>query len=75
MKEKIYTAAAIVVSILRAIIGFAVMIPTVVICAVLDRFSAKLLINVGYDRDDLEDIREGVAYELDSAYRKYSNFS
>ena len=75
MKEKIYAAAAIIVIIIRSVIGFAVMVPTVVICAVLDRFTAKWLINAGYDRDDLEDARECVAHDLDYMYRKYSNFS
>ena len=51
MKEKLYTIAAIAVSITRQVIAFAVMIPAVVICAVLDRFTAKLLINAGYDLD------------------------
>ena len=74
MKEKLYTVAGITVSILRAVLGL-LTIPAVVICAVLDRFSAKLLINAGYDRDDLEDARDGVAHDLNSIYRKYSNFS
>ena len=75
MKEKFYIAAAIAVSILRAVIGFAVAIPAVVICAVMDKFAAKLLINVDYDRGDLEVTREAVACDLSSTYRKYSDFS
>ena len=75
MKEKIYTAAAIAVSIIRAVIGFAVAIPAVAICAILDKFAAKLWINVDYDRDDLEVAREAVACDLCSMYRKYSDFS
>ena len=74
MKEKIYTIAAIAVAIIRTVIGAAATV-AVVICAVLDRFSAKLLISAGYDRDSIEDTRGDVAHELYSVYRKYSNFS
>ena len=73
MKEKLYTIADIPVSIIRAVIGFAVAIPAVVICAMLDRLSTKLLINAGYDPDCLKDTRNSVAYELCSLYCRYSN--
>ena len=75
MKETFYYVAVIAVSIIRAVIGFAVLIPAVVICSVLDRFTAKLMINAGYDRDNLEGIREAAAVALGSMYRKLSNFS
>ena len=72
MKTDMYTAIATALSLVRLIIAFAVMTPSVIICAIIDRLTVKALINAEYDKDDLENIRIAVCDDLTNTYHKFS---
>lgn len=70
--KNIYTIAVIPVAIVRTVIGFALMLPIVAVCAFLDRLSAKLLVKGGYDYELVESIRKGCR---DGVVEHYDNLS
>ena len=72
--KNIYTITVIPIAIVRSIIGFALMLPIVAVCALLDRLSAKLLMKGGYDYEFLESTREDCRDGIVDHYDNLSRF-
>ena len=72
--KNIYTVSVIPVAIARTVIGCALMMPIVAVCALLDRLAATLLIKGGYDYELVENVREGCRRGLVAHYDDLSRF-
>lgn len=72
--KHVYTVAIILNAIVRTVIGLALMLPIVAVCALLDRLAAVLLIKAGYDYETVESMHEDCCDGLVDYYYDLSSF-
>jgi hypothetical protein len=72
MKDKIYAIAVVVTSSLRILLGFVLLNPALLACAILDRAIGTLLVKSGRSVEDINECTTDIADALKYNYEYYS---